>query len=360
MLKRGLILAVSLLVVTVTVQAQSDESALNRATSALNDITTLIDEQEHNIVQLEAQLSNIEAEQKQVNDSITKHKWSLAQLRSQYAQVVRNINAHSSPIDRLAYIFSANSFKQAWQRANALRQLSLWRESKSKEITQSLAKLKARQDRMAKLSSIKKASLKACQTTRMALQSRLDDAASLVVTLKGKTQLNEVLRVKQQRASELSRELDRISLTANASPFGDTGQKLSDFKGKLPHPVTGRHTIVAHYGRQHHPSLEYISTYNYGIDIACHELPATAVAVAGGIVTGIYNQDATSSIVMVRHGEFLSVYAGLTQITVKKGQPVIQNQPLGEVHTARGTHKHVLHFELRHEQTPLNPEEYLR
>lgn len=358
MFKRGLILVASLLV-SVAVWAQTDESALNRATSALNDISSLINQQEHSIVQLEAQLSNIEAEQKQVSDSITRHKWQLAQLRSQYAQVVRNINAHSSPLDKLAYILSASSIKQVWQRASALRQLSLWREKKSNEITRSLNTLKARQARIAHLTRTKKASLKACYTTRMALQSRLDEVASLIVTLRDKSQLRAVLNEKQQQATQLSHELDRVSGKVAPTLYDESTSELSALKGTLPHPVSGRHTIVSHYGRQPHPTLKHVDIFNSGIDISCHDIPATAVAVASGIVSGIYTQG-NASVVMVRHGDFLSVYSGLTQITVVKGQPISQHQPLGEVYSDPATHKHIMHFELRHEHTSLNPEEYLK
>lgn len=351
---RNVVILVWSAVAWLCATAQTSEPALESALSALNDISSLISQQEHNIVHLEAQLNSISVEQQLINDSITSHKWQMAQLRTQYATVVRSINVHSSPLNRLAYVFSAHSFTQAWQRASSLRQLSLWREQKSKEITHALSQLKEREQRIAHLTTIKRASLKACHTTRMTLQARLDQATALIVSLSKPSQLQAVLHEKKVQAQQLEQKLNQISTSAQ---YNEPSQELTTLKGSLSQPVTGRYSIVGHYGRQPHPTLQHVFTFNNGIDISCMDTPATATSVASGIVTGIYNQDANTFIVMIRHGKFLSVYGGLSHIVVKKGQPVTAKQPLGEI--SNYNHQHIMHFELRHEQNPLNPEEYL-
>lgn len=325
----------------------------------LNDISSLIAEQEHNIVHLEAQLGNLSRQQRILNDSITHHKWQLAQLRSQYSQVARNLNVHSTPIDRLVFILSAGSMGQAWQRATYLRQLSLWRQSRSHMLSQSLARLKQQQAKLQRLSATRRASLNACNNTRAALQSRLDDATSLVVELQGQApQLSTVLKEKQERAHKLGQSLDRITTShAVATPSETMPPPLQ--QGSLQHPVTTRYRIAAPFGRQHHPTLQYVTTLNNGIDIACLDVPAQAVAVEKGVVSALYNQGQGRYIVMVRHGEYLSVYAGLKHPVVKKGQSVARKQSLGEVATDQSSGKPLLHFELRHGCNALDPMQYI-
>lgn len=357
-MKRLMVIVAAGLLWGLGAMAQTNGASLERAMRSLDDISSLLTEQEHNIVHLEAQLDNIAQQQRAINDTITRHKWQLAQLRSQYAQVVRNINAHSSAIDRLAFIFSAKSFGQAWQRATYLRQLSQWREARSQMLNKSLQRLNSQQQALNKLMSTRRATLNACNNTRAALQSRLDEATALIVELRSQApQLSAVLKEKKTKAQQLGQSLDRI--TASQVPQGEDVAPLALQQGSLQCPVLGRHRITGTFGKQHHPTLQYVTTINNGIDITCMSTPATAVAVESGVVSGLYNQDPGTCIVMVRHGDYLSVYAGLTHIAVKKGQPVSRRQPLGEVAVDPNTHRPVLHFELRQGTTALDPTLYI-
>lgn len=345
---------------SLTAMAQTDGASLERALRSLDDISSLITEQEHNIAHLEAQLDNIALQQRCIGDTITRHKWQLAQLRSQYAQVVRNINAHSTALDRLVFIFSARSFGQAWKRATYLRQLSQWREARSHMLSQSIKRLDSQQQALNKLIATRRATLNACNNTRAALQSRLDEATALIVELRSQApQLVAVLREKKNRAQQLDKSLGDITASHAQSLQSDETASLSLKAASLQCPVAGRHRITGNFGRQHHPTLQYVTTVNNGIDITCYDTPARAVAVENGVVSALYNQDPGTCIVMVRHGDYLSVYAGLTHITVNKGQPVSRNQPLGEVAIDPATHRPLLHFELRQGTTALDPTLYI-
>ncbi len=332
---------------------------LDKAMRSLNDIAGLIDEQEHNIVQLQVQLDELAHRQRLVTDSITRHNWQLTQLRSQYAQVVRNLHAHSSAIDRLVYIFSASSVSQAWQRATYLRQLSQWREQRSLMLAQSLERLKVHQASLQRVKAARRTALNNCLATRSALQSRLDEASALVVEVRGQaTQLNAVLTEKRQRARQLGQSLDNIVAQQSDNTPDETITALQP--ATLPWPVTGRHRITGQWGRQHHPTLQYVTTVNTGIDITCLDPHPHAVAVEQGVVSALYSQDNGTCIVMLRHGQFLSVYSGVQRPTVKKGQSVTQRQQLGDVALDPSSQHAVLHFELRDGSTALNPTLYIK
>lgn len=350
----------TILLTWTTIVAQAQSPTIEQVKQELSAVSSLLREQEHNIVQLEAQLKNIAQKESALNDSVTRHKWQLAQVRTQYATVVRNIYAHSSAIDKLAFIFSAATLQQAWHRVTYLRQLARWRNERSTSISKAIAHINSKQQQLKKLADARRASLMNCNATRVALQTRLENATNLLATLQTQEpQLLSVLNEKKKHADRLGDSLDNIQLSQQQSSNiieGDYKLQLAT----LPWPVTGYHSIDSPYGQQKHPTLQHVTLMNNGIDITCHDQHSSVVAIDKGVVTAIYNLQPNASTVMLRHGDYLSVYSGVTQVTVKKGQVVEKQQQLGAVAIDNATHKPILHFELRHGHTPLDPQPYLK
>ena len=126
-------------------------------------------------------------------------------------------------------------------------------------------------------------------------------------------------------------------------------------KGNLLFPVPGKYRIVKPFGRQKHPELKYVETDNGGIDI---EVPGgtTARAVFEGKVTGIFKPDGFNTVVLVRHGNYITVYANLASITVKPGQMVKTGETIGTIFADPDDDNNaILHFEIRKEREKLNP-----
>lgn len=131
-------------------------------------------------------------------------------------------------------------------------------------------------------------------------------------------------------------------------------------KGRLLFPVSGSYRIVSVFGRTKHPRIPSLEVQNSGIDIeAAGE--ATARAVFDGEVTSVFRIDGYQNIVILRHGEYLTVYAGLDRITVRKGDKVRTGQRIGHIYADPDDGgRAVLHFELRHERQKLNPSEWVK
>jgi murein DD-endopeptidase MepM/ murein hydrolase activator NlpD len=58
--------------------------------------------------------------------------------------------------------------------------------------------------------------------------------------------------------------------------------------------------------------------------------------------------------VIIRHGNYLSVYSNLSTVFVKVGDKVNLNQPIGKIET-KGSTNSILHFEIWNEKSPENP-----
>lgn len=131
-------------------------------------------------------------------------------------------------------------------------------------------------------------------------------------------------------------------------------------KGKLPYPIGGSCRVVRAFGKQRHPELRHVMTDNGGIDL---EAPhgAVARAVFAGKVSAVFSQPGYGMVVMVRHGHYLTIYVGLESLTVATGTEVKAGQALGIVaDDTDGGGRALLHFEIRHEKTKLNPMDWLR
>jgi len=131
-------------------------------------------------------------------------------------------------------------------------------------------------------------------------------------------------------------------------------------KGRLLFPVAGNYNVVGTFGRSRHANLAKVEIENSGVDIETS--PGTdARAVFDGTVSSIFYMDGYHNIVMVRHGEYLTVYTNLDRLSVKKGDKVKAGQKLGHIFSDQNDDdRTILHFEVRKERAKLNPLDWVR
>ena len=129
-------------------------------------------------------------------------------------------------------------------------------------------------------------------------------------------------------------------------------------KGKLPLPVE-RGFISGHFGVQPHPVLPHVTTNNKGIYI---QTPAgsTARAIFEGVVTKCFMVPGSNSSVIVKHGNYRTVYSNLTEIYVKEGDKVTTKQKLGKIFVdTENDNKTELYLMLYKDTDIQNPELWL-
>lgn len=177
---------------------------------------------------------------------------------------------------------------------------------------------------------------------------------------------NEEKKKKQQ--DNTSKPVEQVPHDDAATTDGEKAQApvqqtLSAFeskKGKLPYPVLGRYRVVGKFGKQKHPQFPNIMTENSGIDIELLS-SGSAIAIFEGTVSAIFRQPGFNTIVMVRHGEYLSIYANLSSISVKSGDNVKANQVIGTVYAdPEDGNRRIMHFEIRKETVKLNPQHWIK
>ncbi|GCD77826.1 peptidase [Thermaurantimonas aggregans] len=185
-----------------------------------------------------------------------------------------------------------------------------------------------------------------------------------------KTSNAELERLIARKKAELEAAARRASQAASATPRKETPsttipaqtsaaaddvlrstpearQLAANFaanRTRLPWPVE-KGIIVQRYGKQQHEVAKYVVVDNPGINIAT-ERGAKARAVFDGEVSGVLQLPDGSMAVLIKHGNFFTVYANMTNILVKAGDRVRTKQDIGTVFTDFKEGKTILHFEV--------------
>ena len=182
------------------------------------------------------------------------------------------------------------------------------------------------------------------------------------------------LKKKQQEASKIDREIDRLikaAIAASNKKAGKTSssktfaltpeaKKLANSfyanKGKLPWPVK-EGAVTLTYGEHRHPVVRTTTIVNNGLRIATSK-NAKAKAIFKGEVSELMKIKGAKPLVMVRHGNYITIYRNLSKVYVQKGDKLETGDEIGEVATdSEG--KTTLMFSIFKDSKPMNPSYWL-
>jgi len=335
-----------------------------------------------------------------LRDSIADINARLDVMCEKYRSALRRSQTNANGMNDITFVFSSESFRQAWERYRSLRQFSRWRRRKADEIVDTRSMLTERHRRLDSLKTANQRVLKRVEQQRNNLEQKKVETDRLVKSLRSQNkQLQQILKRRQDEARKLEERLERAlaeeleqrrkqeelerkererqhcQTSANdtvraVKPSVQQKEQVSqssrrltgsfeDNKGKLPYPVKGQFTIVKKFGRQKHPRLPKVETNNPGIDIEASQ-GATVHAVFNGEVSQIFKLAGYNNVIVLRHGDYVTVYANIVSLDVKKGDKVVTGQQLGRLFVDKADgNRSVLHFELRREKEKSNPELWL-
>lgn len=350
--------------------------------ASLNQLLLLnkkISKRQELINAINSEINTIDAKIRHTNDTITELRDNIKRLKEEYARMIYYSQKNRSSYSRLMFIFSAESFNQAYQRLKYFQQYSSYRKNQVRVIIETQEVLTGKIE-LLKKQKAEKMSLKSMEETekqKLSKEKNEQDQTVRKLSQKEKELLkkireNEKAAKKLQKAIEdlIAEELRKASEAArkagtkptadNAFGLTPSEMKLSTSfagnKGNLPWP-TERGVISATFGEHPHPVLKGIKTKNNGVDISTSG-GSVARAVFEGEVTSTMTLPNYNNVIIIRHGEFLTVYSNLGQIFVKKGDKVTTKQKLGVIETD-DTGRTKLHFELWKGKVLQNPEAWI-
>ena len=282
----------------------------------------------------------------------------LASLKEEYAHLIRQAYINRDSYDQLMFIFSAQSFNQAYKRMKFIQQYTEYRHKQAELIkSKSLEIAALNKDLEVKIQEKRTLAAKV-ESEKNELQS---DVNKQKVALNGLQQnekeLKKQLKEQEDQRKNLNKAIDRIiadeikkSKKANDGTYTLTpeAKELSDNfsknKGKLPWPVE-KGIITGAFGIQNHAFLPGIKVENNGIDITT-EAGSSVRSVFNGSVSAILDFQNMGKAVIINHGSYRTVYSNLKEVFVVNGQKVDTKQILGSVMTNPQSGKTESHFEI--------------
>lgn len=340
----------------------------------------LINAYNEQIQVLENNITKGEANIKTLNGELKK-------LRKEYAKMVEFAYKNRSHYDQLEFVFAAEDFNQAMRRLRYIQQFTEARKTKMNQISATQKKVSDEVDAQRKNREQQAALLADEKSQQETLVNEKAELNAQVAQLKKKEgSIQQSIKEKQAQAKKFQKEIDKIIAeeirkaneraakeAKNAKNSKKTNTKadkmaltpsekalstsFSANKGRLPWPVE-KGVIASSYGKHASAISSKVTVTNDGIDIATTE-NARARCVFEGVVVSVVKPSASNIGVIIRHGDYFTVYSQLDEVFVNRGDKVKTKQEIGRVHTDKSEGKTELHFELRQGTGTLNPSVWL-
>lgn len=321
---------------------------------------------------ISGQLNLLGMQMEQTQDSMRLMQNQVDSMKREYAAVVRTLYGERGNIDKTVLVLDTKSYNTAYLRMKYFRDYSRYRKRQAahirqkeeelhdagvdlarqqRETTTLLAQEKKQKDQLAREQKERQQSLKKSKQQEKDLQAQINKKE------KQKKQL-------QQQIQKIINEEVAKSRKAATTGGGTTNRTTVDValsndfagnKGKLPWPVYYT-KVTREYGRYTHESGG--QNMNNGIDLQCKS--GTSVqCVFDGTVSRVFTCPNGTKGIIVRHGEYMSVYTNMGTVTVSEGAKVNTKQNLGTVYT-NSDGSADFSFQLWKGTTSQNPRTWLR
>jgi murein hydrolase activator len=352
-----------------------EETRKNKQNS-VNDVKTLdrnIKVREELVKTMEKEIKLLQRDIDKQNAVVDSLKSYLNELKIRYAQMIVQANKSRNSYSKIVFILSSSDFNQAYRRLQYLKQINAYRRSQANLIVEQstiLLELIAAMELQVKE---KENLLTDKERELMDLSGEKEEKKRQITELQKKEkELTATIKKNQQAADRLDKEIQKIieaeiaAARKEAEKKGEKGggyaltpeaielsQNFASNKGKLPWPVE-KGIIVEEFGEHPHPVLPGIKVRSNGIEIATQQ-GSVARACFDGVVSGIVVIGGAGKSVIVRHGEFLTVYSNLSEVYVTKGQSVSTKQSIGLINTDPSDGKTVMELQVWKNTEKLDP-----
>ena len=304
----------------------------------------------------------------ELNDlSIDLMEGDLQKLIEDYEKAILHAQKVSKGQPDFIYIFSARDLNQGYKRLKYLQQVAKYRRMEAEliiELKEEIQNTKDKQEHY--LEEIEILRTKE-ESQKINLQIEQKNQRGLVNRLSNKQrQLQKELRDKRKIAEEIENEIARVieeerkrREMAELSPEEKIlSEDFENNRGGLPWPVE-RGIITSKFGVQDHPVFKGTKFDNIGIEITSGT-SQKARTVFNGTVVSVFGISGGNMAVIIRHGEYLTVYQNIINVVVKPGDNVITKQDIGDVFVDRNEgNKSILKFMIFKEKDKKNPEDWL-
>lgn len=350
----------------------------------LNVLNDKIKARERFLGEISTEMNSIDKNVNEVKNEYTETSRQLSVKKEKYAKSIRLMSRRNKSEDKLMFLLSSQDFNQLTRRVRYLGEYSDFLKVQAIEITKKQAELKEKRITLETAYVEKKTVKEKEEREKSILSKEKSQQNEMIKGLKSKEKLlvaeiskqkklannlnrqieNIIAEEARKAAAAAAKEKNRVAETKGGYAMTQQEKVVSgDFsknQGALPLPVSQPGSIIVHYGEQKYQDLKYVQNSSKGIDIQTRQ-GASATAVFDGIVSKVFPLPGFNNSIIVRHGNYLTVYSNLISLNVKAGDKVKTGQSLGKIFTdTKQNNMTVLHFQLWKDTQRLNPETWLR
>lgn len=374
--KRKLILNEIKQINNLLFETQKEEKSV---LTQVEDLNTRISARE-NLIRITNQQANLLT--REINDNLFKIdqlRDELKVLKEDYAKMINKSYKSKSLQNRIMFLLSSENFLQAYKRMQYMKQYSKHRKKQGESIKE---KTELLQQLNADLIAQKKSKKSLIEENKLAKENLLKEKKSqesLIASLKqDEGKFTKQIRAKQREADRIDRQIETLikaaiaesnkaskakeaNVSSNTFALTEEAKTLAanftSNKGKLPWPVKNG-VVIKRYGKQRHPQLPNVTTFNSGVEIATNS-NTKARAIFAGEVMEIQQLKGANKAIYIQHGNYITVYNNLTNIQVKKGDKVNTKQELGSIFTHPKSGKTILKFLIYKNTNRMNPADWV-
>ena len=284
---------------------------------------------ENKQVEQEKVVNSLKKQQKTIISIIDKQKKRDAELNAQIDRLIAEEIARAKARAEAEAKRKAEA-EAAKKRAEELARKKAEAEAAARENARRIAEAKAREE---KAKAEARAAAKKSAEEKAAAERAAREAEKARLAAERKAKAEAAAREKEVAAAKKSVEKSN--------------------RGRLPMPISGSYQIVHRFGMNHVDDVKgHVTLDKKGIDIKAQ--PGSSVrCIFDGEVSAVFGYAGTT-VVIIRHGNYLSVYCDLASVSVSRGQKVSTRQTIGRLGS-----EGLMQFQLRRGNEKLNPEGWL-
>lgn len=355
-------------------------------------VITVIQQQKAKIELREKLIQTNEKQAKLLSDDIYINQTKINQLnreleilKEDYANMIVKSYKSRSERSRVMFLLSSQNFTQAYKRIQYMKQYAGHRKNQGDEIKVKTTELEVYNVKLGALKVEKEKVIKEQEQEKLVLVKEKQEQEKLVKSIKkDQKKIIADIKKKQKEADEIDKKIQRLIREAIVAENKKTAKKegvktkstgsstnkivltaegkieSDNFKanrGSLPWPVE-KGFVSLKFGNQPHPVQPSLIVHSNGIEITT-EQGSNARAVFGGTVMSIQILSPVNKLVMIKHGDFITVYQNLESISVSKGDKVNIKQIIGRIRTNESNGKTAIKFSVLQNDTFLNPQSWL-
>jgi murein hydrolase activator len=290
----------------------------------------------------------------------------LKNAREEYGRIIYYSYKFRNNSNKLIYILASENINQAYRRIKYFQQIGQYRKRQiqaiyglSQRITEGIIELQNERNDKINLLRVQRNETIALNQERGSFNREVNQLS------KRERELREEIRRQQRISQQLEKAIkdliaEEARKAAERKEIGLTpaeriiSEDFRNNRGGLPWP-TEKGVIIGFFGENPHPVLRGIKIQNNGVDILTTE-GSLARSIFKGEVRKVINIPGMNRGLIIRHGNFLTVYTNLSEVFVNVGDIVEIKQNIGRIYTDRSDgNRTILHLEIWEENKTLDP-----